>query len=146
MTDLEDVQDRVFERIKALGAEMKFEVFEVSIPVGYELTEKFGQQNPYVLVSFGGQSEVASYNQGITSTVDNLKWTSVALEIVSNSPSTCRRIGGLIRKSLEGYSPDDSWGQLVEQLSGDYSVRNPEYDLWPVRQARGMVFNTNSNA
>jgi hypothetical protein len=146
MTSLEDVQDTILARIKTLGAEKKFGVFETAIPLGYEATERFGQHEPYVLIGFGGQSSVSEDLQGITGTVDDLKWTSVAAEVVSNSPSTSRRIAGIIRTSLEGYVPDERWGQLVEQMSGDYTVKNPEYDLWPVRFARGMVFTTNSNA
>jgi hypothetical protein len=144
--NLEEVQDVVFNRVAALGVEQKFGVFEGSIPLGYELTKQFGQQNPYVIVSFGGQGEVQMGYQGITGTRDNLKTTSVAVECVSNAPRTSRVLAGLIRDSLDGFCPDESWGQLVEQLSGEYSVRNVDYDLWPVRFARGILFEANSNA
>jgi hypothetical protein len=144
--NLEEAQDAVIERVKAVGAQYKFDVFEGSIPLGYELTKQFGQQNPYVIVTFGGQGEVQRGHQGITGTRDNLRITSVAVECVSNAPKTSRVLVGLIRDSLDGFSPDESWGQLVEQLSGEYSVRNVDYDLWPVRFARGILFEANSNA
>lgn len=143
---LADNQDKVFDRLVALGADKKFGVFEGAIPLGYEQTVEFGQHAPYIIVGFGGQSEVQMGYQGISGTRDNLKWTSVAVEAVANSPATVRRVADLIRDSLEGFSPDEDWGELVEQMSGDYSIRRPEFDLWPVRYASGMVFSANSNA
>jgi hypothetical protein len=47
---------------------------------------------------------------------------------------------------LEGWGPDESWGELEEKLAGDYTVYKPEYNLWPVRYATGIFFNTFANA
>lgn len=144
MVDFNVVQDEVLARVEALGEVEKFLVFETAVPVGYPLVETGGAPTPYVLVSFGGKSPVAGYQQGITGTRDDLKLTSVAVECVAASPRTARQVANIVRDELTGYAPD-SWGELVERLSGDYQVRVPDYDLWPVRFAAGIVFNTNAD-
>jgi hypothetical protein len=146
MSDFIDAQNTILARVEALGADQKFDVFEVAIPLGYERSEAFIQHEPYVLVSFGGKAAVAEDEQGITGTRDDIKRTSVGLEIVGNAPLTVRLIGDILRNSLDGFIPNDSWGELVERMAGDYTVRDPNFELWPVRYAQGIVYNTNADA
>lgn len=146
--EFEDVQDLITERVRNTAWKgMKIpNVFEVAIPTGFVLPKQNGAHLPYALISFGGMSPVALRNKGITSSRDDLKWTAVAFEAVGNSPADVRKVTKIIRGLIEGFNPDPSWGELEEQLAGDYTVLEPDYDLWPVRYATGIVFNTNANA
>lgn len=145
--DFETVQDHLVEYLKLPFNGVTIpNVFEVAVPPGFILPMDHGVHLPYALISFGGQSPVAMRNQGITTTRDDLKWTSVAVEAIGNSPRDVRYVTRIVRGLLEGYKPDASWGELQEQLAGDYTVLKPEYELWPVRYATGIVFNTNANA
>lgn len=146
MADFETVQDQLYQLLRDLGDTYKFKVFEVAVPTGYKLPMEHNVHMPYVLISFGGKSPVAGPQQGITGTRQDLKNTSVALECVANSPASVRKVVRIVRNAFEGYQPDPSWGELVERLSGDYTVNVPDYDLWPVRYATGIVFNTHANA
>lgn len=146
--EFEDVQDLLIERLReGTYAGMKIpNVFEVSVPAGFMLPKVNGAELPYALISFGGMSPVANRNKGINSTRDDLKWTAVAVEAVGTSPKDVRKVTKIVRGLFEGYSPDPSWGELEEQLAGDYTVLQPDADLSPVRYATGIVFNTNTNA
>lgn len=121
-------------------------VWEETVPAGVKLPKENDVFLPYVLISFGGQSPVKQDNQGIVSSADDLKWSSVAVECVGQYPEHKRTLAGVVRKMLEGYIPDPGWGQLREQLSDSYTVKVPDFSLWPVRYAIGIVFNTQVNA
>lgn len=146
--DFEDVQDSLVERLKTQTYKGMYipNVFEVSVPAGFILPKDNGAELPYALISFGGMSPVAIRNKGILSSTEDLKWTAVAVEAVGTSPRDVRLVTKIVRGLFEGYSPDPSWGELEEQLAGDYTVLQPDSDLNPVRYATGIVFNTNTNA
>lgn len=141
--EFEDVQDSILARLR--DSEIP-NVFEVSVPAGVTLPKQNGTILPYVLVSFGGLTPVAIRNKGITSVNDDVKWTAVAVECVGNSPSDVRKVTKIVRKLLSGYIADEGWGELEEQLAGDYTIQQPDADLSPVRYATGLIFNTNANA
>ena len=140
--DFFDTQEHILERLRATDIP---NVFEVGVPPGLILPTRQGYHLPYLLVSFGGLSPVAMRNQGIESSKWDLKWTNVAIECVGASQRDTRRVSAIVRERLEGYIPDPSWSELTETLSGDYAVKVPEYDLWPVRYATGIVFNGYAN-
>lgn len=144
--DFEDVQDALLERLKVGGEGLGFDVFETALPLGYKAREENGRIVPYALVSFGGKSPVAMSAQGIVGTRKDLRWTSVAVECIGASQSDARKLAKIIRDLLDGYQPDDTWGELIERLSGDYTVQQPDADIWAPRYATGIVFNTNTNA
>lgn len=142
--EFEDIQDSIIERLRNSDIP---NVFEVSVPAGFKLPRQNGSILPYVLISFGGLTPVAGRNKGITSVADDIKWTAVAVECVGNSPSDVRKVTKIVRRLLgNGYIPDPSWGELEEQLAGDYTIQQPDADLQPVRYATGLIFNTNANA
>lgn len=142
MLSVEQVQDQILEQLKSTG----IQIWEETVPAGVKLKTQNNRHLPYVLISFGGQSPVAMWQQGITSSAQDLKWTSVGTECVGETPRDRRAISAIVRKTLEGYIPDAGWGQLREQLSDSYTVKVPEFALWPVRYATGIVFNTQVNA
>lgn len=146
--DFEDVQDSLVERLRTQsynGWKIP-NVFEVSVPAGFILPKSNDVELPYALISFGGMSPVAVRNKGIQSSTEDLKWTAVAVEAIGTSPRDVRKVTKIIRGLFEGHSPDPSWGELEEQLAGDYTVLQPDADLSPVRYATGIVFNTHTNA
>lgn len=143
MKAVEEVQDELLEYLRASNIPS---VWEETVPAGVELPQQNGRHLPYVLVSFGGQSPVAQWQQGITSSRSDLKWTSVGIECVGETPHDRRMVAGIVRDLLEGYIPDTGWGQLREQLSDTYTVKMPDFTLWPVRYVNGIVFNAQDNA
>lgn len=146
--EFEDVQDLLVERLKTQSYKGNKipNVFEVAVPAGLILPKVNGVELPYVIISFGGQSPMALRNKGIVSSSEDLKWTAVAVEAIATSPRDVRMVTKIVRGLFEGFSPDPSWGELEEQLAGDYTVLKPDADLSPVRFATGIVFNTNTNA
>lgn len=144
--EFEDVQDHLIQRLEDAGTANGFDVFETALPLGYKAREQNGRIVPYALISFGGKSPVAMSNQGIVGTKKDLRWTSVAVECIGASQGDARKLAKIIRERLDGYAPDDTWGELIERLSGDYTVQQPDADIWPPRYATGIVFNTNANA
>lgn len=143
ITNFNAVQDSILELLQASDIP---NVWESSVPAGVTLPRENGVHLPYAVVTFGGQSPVTRSNQGIVSSREDLKWTTVAVECVGDSQRDARVVANIVRDLLEGYSPDPDWGELSEVLSGDYSLAKPDYDLPPVRYATGIVFNTNVNA
>ena len=143
LMDFEDVQDLILARLKASDIP---NVWEGAVPAGPALPSNFGSRLPYAIVSFGGKSPVSESAQGIVTSAYDLKWSSVAVECVASSPKDVRKVTKIVRGLLEGFIPDESWGQLSERLSGDYQVLKPDYEPWPVRHATGVVFNANVNA
>lgn len=139
----EAAQEKVLTRLRTTAIPS---VFEVAVPAGYKLPVERGVHLPYICVAFGGMSPVRSSNQGITSSKDDLKWTTVSVEVVGESPKTVRKVTAIVRDVLEGYIVDETWSELSETLAGDYTVYTPDYDLWPVRYATGIFFNGMANA
>ncbi len=139
MADFETVQDALLTRLRTSQIP---NVFETSVPPGYLLPKQNGVHLPYALITFGGKSPMANRYKNLQSTKLDAKWTSVAVECVGDSQRDCRTVSKIVRNLFEGYTPDVTWGELEEQLSGDYTVKVPEYELWPVRYATGIVFNT----
>jgi len=121
-------------------------VFEGAVPPGFVLPSENNAHLPYVCISFGGKSPVALSNQGITSSRDHLKRTTVTVECIGDSPRDVRRVTEIVRDLLEGYIVDDSWGELSELLAGDYTMYQPDYELWPVRYATGIHYSAYTNA
>ena len=142
-TPVEEVQNSIIEYLRDSDIP---NVWEETVPVGVVVPQQNGVYLPYVLISFGGQAPVAQWQQGITSSADDLKWTSIGIECIAQSPKDKRVVAAIVRRKLEGYIPDIGWGQLREQLSDSYTVKVPDFDLWPVRYATGIVFNTQDNA
>jgi hypothetical protein len=138
----EEIQNAILARLVASPIPS---VFETAVPAGYLLPKDHGQFLPYLLVTFGGKSPVANSIQGIVSSTHSLKRTTVACEAIGASQRDCRTVTGIVRDLLEGYIADPSWGELTETLSGDYAVKVPEYDTWPVRFGTGIVFNCYAN-
>lgn len=116
-------------------------VWEQVVPSGVELPRQNGVVLPYVLIGFGGQAPVAMRNQGITSSRDDLKVTSISIEAIGASPGDARKVEGIVRNQLEGYEVGPGWGELREQLSDSYTVRVPDSQLFPVRFVRAAVWN-----
>lgn len=143
MPDNIDVQNSLIERLLDAGVP---NVWEGTVPAGIELPKQNGVYLPYAVVTFGGHSPVAQAMQGITSSADDLKWTSVAVEVVAPTPAMARQVEEIVRAQFEGYIPDPRWGQLREQLSDSYTVKVPDFELWPVRFVRASVYNTQLNA
>jgi len=140
---LDETRDELTDLLKAAGIP---NVFEQTVPTGFELPSEKGVYLPYAVISFGGLSPVAQAMQGITSSRDDLKWTSIAVESVGATPAMARRVESIVRDTFEGLEPAPGWGQLREQLSDSYTVKVPDMDLWPVRFVRAMVFNTQVGA
>jgi hypothetical protein len=138
-----DDQDTIFDLLLAAGVP---QVFEASLPAGTKHLEENTSIEPYALVSFGGRAPVSNADMGITSSADDLKWTTIAVEVWGESPRTVRRLAAIVRSVLEGYVISPDWGQLQEVLSGDYTVKKPDYDLSPIRFSTGIIFNTMTNA
>lgn len=135
---LDEQRESLITRLKAAGVP---NVWEQVVPSGVELPRQNGVVLPYVLIGFGGQAPVAMRNQGITSSRDDLKVTSVSIEAVGASPGDARKVEGIVRGQLEGYDVGPGWGELREQLSDSYTVRVPDSQLFPVRFVRAAVWN-----
>lgn len=138
MPTVEETQNAIIDLFVAQGVQ----IWEETIPANTKPAQQLGRMVPYILISFGGQSPVAQPFQGITSSRDDLKWTSIGTECVGETPADRRAISRVVRETLEGLVPAPGWGQLREQLSDSYTVKAPEHSLWPVRFATGIVFNT----
>lgn len=138
-----EAQEKILALLKASDIPS---VFDGPVPPGHHLPRVGLAHLPYACVSFGGMSPVAQRSQGITTSRDDLKWTALSVECIGESPRDVRKVTAIVRDLLEGYSPDETWGELSETLAGDYSVRAPDSDLWPVRHATGIFFNTYANA
>lgn len=145
MSDFTEAQDTILARLEARGAVDKFDVFEDSVPVGHKF-ETYGPRTPYVTVTFGGKAQVQFSQQGITGTRDNMKNTSVGIEVVAVGPRAVRLIADAVRDELEGYTPSSRWGELGERLAGSYTVLKPESEVWPVRYASSVMFSATADA
>lgn len=133
-------QDLILAEIKELGRINKFQVFENAVPTGTELEYQNGSYLPYVIVGFGGMSEARQDWQGITSSAEDVKWSSVVAFCVGDNPRTVRILKSLMRRKLEGHIPIYGWGELTEVLSGDFGISKPDADLSPLRYGETIAF------
>ncbi len=140
MSDFTDMQNTFEQKIKDLGASKKFSVYDGAIPTGDMLVQKNGRYWPYVVFGFGGKSEAANRMQGITSSAEDVKWTSLVFYCVGDTPKTVRRLKDVVRTEFEGYVPGDGWGQFKEILTGDFGISKPDPDLTPLRFGEPLVF------
>lgn len=140
MSDFLKVQNEMIERIKALGVAMKFGTYDGAIPSGGELKSTNGRYWPYIIYGFGGKSEVANRYRGITSSAEDLKWSSMVFYCVADDNATIRKLKDVLRKEFEGYVPAIGWGQFTEVLTGDFGISKPDPDLIPLRYGETMAF------
>lgn len=130
-------QEALIARLKATTIP---NVFEATVPPGFILPEQNGAHLPYACISFGGKSPIAGRNQGITSSRDDLKRTTLIVECIGDSPKDVRRVTEIVRDVFEGYEVDPSWSELSESVAGDYTMYKPDHAMWPVRYATGIHF------
>lgn len=140
MTDFTSVQEQILDDIETLGEAYKFSVYDGAVPTGDELKSTNGKYWPYVVVGFGGKTEVSFQMQGIVSSADDVKWTSLIFFVVGDTPKTVRRLKHLIRKQFEGRVASTGWGQFVEVLTGDFGISKPDPDLTPLRFGETLAF------
>lgn len=138
-----EAQVALIDRLKATDIP---NVFEGVVPPGFKLPHENGAHLPYVTISFGGKTPVALKNQNIGSSRDDLKRTAVRVECIGDSPRDVMKVAEIVRDAFEGYIVDESWSELTELMSGDYTMYAPDYDLWPVRFATGIYYNGFTNA
>lgn len=140
MSEFLNVQNELIEKIKALGVAKKFGTYDGAIPSGDELKSTNGRYWPYVVYGFGGKSEVAGRFRGITSSADDLKWSSMVLYCVADNNATIRKLKDVLRTEFEGLVPALGWGQFTEVLTGDFGISKPDPDLIPLRFGETMAF------
>lgn len=140
MSEFFDIQEQIVQKIKDLGVEMKFSTYDGALPTGDQLKQTNGRYWPYVVYGLGGKSEAANRMQGIGSSVDDVKWTSLVFHCVADTPSTIRRLKDILRGEFEGYEPASGWGQFTEVLTGDFGISKPDPDLIPLRFGEPMAF------
>ena len=135
-----DVQEQLAQKVKDLGESMLFQVFDGAVPSGETLKATNGRYWPYVVFALGGKSEAARRMQGITSSADDVKITSLVFFCVADTASTVRRLKDVLREEFEGYEPTVGWGQFTEVLSGDFGISKPDPDLIPLRYGETISF------
>lgn len=140
MSEFLTTQEEIIDKIKALGVAMKFSTYEGALPTGDELKKTNGRYWPYVVYGLGGKTEAANRHKGITSTAEDVKWTSLVFYCVGDTPTTVRRLKDVLRTEFEGYIPRDGWGQFTEVLTGDFGISKPDPDLIPLRFGETMAF------
>lgn len=140
MSEFFDVQVALSEKIEALGAALKFETYDGAVPTGETLRSRNGRYWPYVVYGFGGKTQAANRHNGIGSSADDVKWTSLVLYCVGDSARTVRRLKDLLRQEFEGYEPAVGWGQFTEVLTGDFGISKPDPDLIPLRFGETLAF------
>lgn len=140
MSQFLDVQVALTAKIKALAASAKFDIYDGAVPSGEQLKAHNGRYWPYVVYGFGGKTQAANRMQGIGSSRDDVKWTSLVFYCVGDSPLTVRRLKDVLRTEFEGYTPVDGWGEFTEVLTGDFGISKPDPDLIPLRFGETMSF------
>lgn len=135
-----EVQDEMIEIIKQMGVDNKFSTYDGSIPSGEHLYSTNGRYWPYVVYGFGGKTQAAGRMQGIGSSRDDVKWTSLVLYCVGDTPATVRRLKDVMRNRFEGYTPRIGWGEYTEVLTGDFGISKPDPDLVPLRFGETLAF------
>ena len=140
MSEFTDYLDILENKIRDLGERMYFGVYDGAIPTGEELYQTNGRYWPYVVFSFGGKTDAARRQKGITNSRDDVKNTSLVFYCVGDSPLTVRRLKDVLRTEFEGYCPGVGWGQYEEVLTGDFGVSKPDPDLIPLRYGETLAF------
>jgi hypothetical protein len=142
MTNYEDIQQALVDKLGVLAATNTFDAYEVDVPIGTSRPYDARATLPYVLIDFGGKGAQSVGDQGITGTRDNMKWSSVVFEVVANNPATVRTLLRIVRDAFEGYSPDPRWGQLVERVASPLYDRQPSMggELYPARYSRTIAY------
>lgn len=138
----EDIQQVLVDKLTTLGEATKFDTYEVDVPVGTVRQYEDQASPPYVLIDFGQKGQQPVGAQGITGTRDDMKYTSVVFEVVANNPKTVRQILRIVRNEFEGFSPDPTWGELVERIASPLYDRQPSMggELYPPRYARTIAY------
>lgn len=140
MSEFFSTQEAIINQIKLIGAVNKFSTFEGAIPTGEQLKSENGRYWPYVVYGLGGKSEAANRHQGITSSKEDVKWTSLVFFCVGDTARTVRRLKDVLREEFEGYVPAPGWGQYTEVLTGDFGISKPDPDLIPLRFGEVISF------
>lgn len=140
MTNFLTVQDQIIEKIKAIGVTQKFSTYDGSVPTGEVLKNTNGRYWPYVVFGLGGKSQVANAQKGITSSAEDVKWSSLVFYCVGDTPATVRKIKDILRTEFEGYVPAIGWGEFTEVLTGDFGISKPDPDLVPLRYGETQAF------
>lgn len=140
MTDFLDVQQQLINKIKALGVAQKFGTYDGAIPTGSELKSTNGRYWPYVVYGLGGKSQAANAQKGITSSAEDVKWSSLVFYCVGDTPTTVRQLKDILRTEFEGYVPATGWGEFTEVLTGDFGISKPDNDLIPLRFGETQAF------
>ena len=140
MSEFLDTQKAIVAKIKALGAAKKFSVFDGAVPTGDQLETTNGRYWPYVVFGLGGKTEAANRHQGITSSKEDVKWTSLVFFCVGDTSNTVRTLKDVLREEFEGYSPEPWLGQYTEVLTGDFGISKPDPDLIPLRFGETIAF------
>lgn len=140
MSEFLDVQEQIVTKIKAMADREKFYAFDGAIPSGAKLRAQDGRYYPYVIYGLGGKTEAANRMQGISSSRDDVKWTSLVLYCVGDDAATVRMLKDIFRTEFEGYEPAVGWGEFTEVLTGDFGISKPDPDLIPLRFGETMAF------
>ena len=140
MSEFIEIQDELEAMVVALGVQKKFSTYEGAIPTGDMLKAEHGWYWPYVVYGFGGKSEAAGRMQGIVSSKEDVKWTSLNFVCVGDTPRTVRLLKDELRKVFEGFTPRPGWGEFTEVLTGDFGISKPDPDLIPLRFGEPIVF------
>lgn len=141
-TNYEDIEQAIIDRLSDLATELKFDAYEVDVPIGTSRPYEDGSSLPYVLIDFGGKGQQPVGAQGITGTRDDMKYTSVVFEVVANNPKDIRQLLRILRDNFEGFSPDPTWGQLVERIASPLYNVAPSMggELYPARYGRSLAY------
>lgn len=140
MSEFIAVQDELEQMVLDLAAAKKFTAYDGAVPSGGHLKAKDGWYWPYVIYGFGGKSEAANRYQGIGSSRDDVKWTSLNFVCVGDTARTVRLLKQELRHVFEGFEPRPGWGEFTEVLTGDFGISKPDPDLVPLRFGEPIVF------
>ncbi len=146
MSEFLDVQNELINRIKALGALKKFSTYDGAIPSGDELKSINGRYWPYIVYAFGGKTQAANRHRGISSSAEDVKWSSMIFYCVGDTNNTVRQLKDILRTEFEGYVPRPGWGEFTEVLTGDFGISKPDPDLIPLRFGETLAFSIMTDA
>lgn len=146
MSEFLDTQNQLITKIKALGVAQKFATYDGAIPSGDELKSTNGRYWPYVVYAFGGKSQAANRQRGITSSAEDVKWSAIVFYCVGDTPSTIRKLKEVLRDEFEGLVPGPGWGEFTEVLTGDFGISKPDPDLIPLRFGETLAFSIMTDA
>ena len=140
MSEFLDGQNLLISTLEDLAEEMKFSVYDGAVPTGATLVSTNGRFWPYAIFALGGKTEAANRMQGITSSREDVKWTSLVFYCVGDTPATVRTLKDVLREKFEGFIVGPGWGELTEVLSGDFGISKPDPDLIPLRFGETLAF------